>query len=160
MKIKLKKKITEKVIDEFIDSIYKNFIKAPNDKYYFDFTEVEWISNQELLVFTGLLKYFLEKKIDFEIEFIKKGTSINNVSRRAANQLVQIWDIWKIWMIVEDGNYYKYFGIDGKAIDQLKKIYNIRNANYEIYERYGITPFVSLDYIQNYNMPITGSEIK
>ena len=79
MKIKLKKKFTDRDLDEFINSIYCNQQKIPRDGYYFDLTDTEFIDNQELLILSALFKTFIESGIDFEVEFFKKGleTSIS-----------------------------------------------------------------------------------
>lgn len=149
MTFKFVKKFTEKDIDFFINSIYKNL--DPSENYIFDLTELEWISNQELLVFTALVKYFDQKEIDLEIHFFKKGISINEIDPRVVNQLVQIWDVWHIWDVIAPNRLIKVFGFDGGSIDRLKKIHRIKSGNSEIYDRFGITPFVSLEKIENYN---------
>lgn len=58
MYIKFAKKITDLNIDKYIHDIYHNYVSTQNDKYYFDFTDVELITNQELLILSALFKSF------------------------------------------------------------------------------------------------------
>lgn len=150
MRYQFGKKFAEKDIDTFINAVYKNFKENPKDKYLFDLTKIEWISNQELLVFTGLLKYFIERKIDFQVEFFKKGIPYTEIDKRVAKQLIQIWDVWQIWRLLPNLDFTRYFGIEGNDIDRLKRLYSVNSSDLEIYKRYGITPFISLAYIKNY----------
>lgn len=150
MLIKFGKKFAEQQLDSFVDSVYRNFKNNPKEKYFFDFSEIEWISNQELLVFTALVKYFVEKSIQFEIIFFKKGIPINEIDIRVAKQLAQIWDVWKIWSVIPYDYIFPVFEIDGNTITRLKKLYEFKTDNNEIYDRFGITPFVSLEKIENY----------
>lgn len=151
MEIKIEKKFSERQIDQFIHSVYNNYKLHPIDKYVFDLTETEWISNQGLLLFTGLLKYFIVKKINFEVLFVRPTTSIKDIPKRVALQIVQIWETWGIWKIIPDYQYRKYLGIDYNTVKSLKKQYGIKFTRPEIYDDYEITPFVVLDNIQNYD---------
>jgi len=128
MIVKFERKFSEQQIDNFIHKIYINYKFNPQDIYEFDLTETEWISNQGLLLFTGLLKYFIEKQIQFEVHFIKPGTSIKYVPKRVALQIVQIWETWGIWKIIPDYEYRKYLGIDYNTLKALKKQYDIIDA--------------------------------
>lgn len=65
MTIKLDRKFAERDLGRFIDRIYLNYLSFPHDKYYFDFTDVEFIGNQELLEFSALLKSFIVSGTDF-----------------------------------------------------------------------------------------------
>ncbi|WP_316844980.1 hypothetical protein [Pedobacter psychrodurus] len=147
---KFDKKFTEKDLDFFIDKIYKDVLNKNSDSYIFDLTELQWISNQELLVFTALIKYLSEKAINLEIHFFKKGIPITEIDKRIVEQLVEIWDVWHIWDVVPQEKLYKIFGFDGGTIDRLKNIHKINNPTDKIYNRYGITPFISLEKIKNY----------
>ena len=149
--ILFKEKFAEKDLDEFIDQLYKSVIANPEETYTFDLTNVRWISNQELLVFTGVLKYLLSKKITFRVLFIKPGMALRDVPKRVALQLIQIWEVWKIWTLVPNKDYTKYFGIDVTAIQGLKTLHKISSQSNEIYNRYNITPFLTLDKIENYH---------
>lgn len=151
MNIKLSKKFTDKELDEFIDRIYLNFIQSPNDKYNFDLTEVEFIGNQELLVLSALFKSFVESDVDFEVEFFKKGIPTTEINDRVKRQIIQFWDVWNIWRIVPKETYRKYFGIDGNSVQRLQAELNYYPKVSELYTRHGVTPFVSLNYINNYN---------
>lgn len=151
MEVKFEKKFSEQQLDQFIHDVYNNYKLNPSDTYQFNLTETEWISNQGLLLLTGLLKYFIVKHIHFEVLFIKKGTPINNVPKRVALQIVQIWETWGIWKIIPSSAYREYLGIDDSTIKALKMQYNIHFIRPEIYDAYEITPFVCLDNIQNYD---------
>ncbi len=151
MNIKLPKKFTDKELDEFINSIYSNFKSVPSDKYVFDFTEVEFIGNQELLLLSSLFKSFVESDVHFEITFFKRGVSTSEITDRVKRQIIQFWEVWKIWQIVPKESYYKYFGIDGNSVERLQKELNYFPKLSEIYTRHGVTPFVSLNHVHNYN---------
>lgn len=151
MKLKLPKKFAEKDIDEFINKIYLNHKSSPLDKYYFNLTDVEFISNQELLLLSGLFKSFIESGIDFEVEFFKKGISTAQLKDRVKKQIIQVWEVWKIWKIVPINDYYKYFGIDGNSVEKLQKELDYYPKIAEMYTRHGVTPFVILEYLNNYN---------
>lgn len=152
MKIKLPIKFADRDIDEFIQKIHSNYELFSSDKYYFDFTDVEFIGNQELLIFSALLKSFVDSGIDFEVEFFKKGVSTNKINERVKKQIIQIWVVWKIWRILpNEDECKKYFGIDGKSVKRLQDELEYYPKQFEIYTRYGVTPFVSLKYINNYD---------
>lgn len=151
MRLQFKQKITDREIDSLMDSIYFNYRSNPVDKYYFDFTNVEFVGNQELLVLSSLLKSFVDLGIQFEIEFFKKGIPTTHIPERVKKQIIQFWDVWKIWKIIPNMEYYKYFGIDGSSVEKLKESLKYYPKLPEIYSRYGITPFINLGFIHNYN---------
>lgn len=151
MNKKLPKKFTDRELDKFIDSVYNNFIASPDDKYYFDLTEVEFIANQELLVLSALFKSFVESKVVFKVSFFKEGISTREINPRIKRQIIQFWNVWKIWKIVPIDSYYNYFGIDGNSVQRLQEELNYYPKLSELYDRHGVTPFVNLDYINNYN---------
>lgn len=151
MNIKLSKKFTDKELDEFIDKIYTNVSHNPNDKFNFDLTEVEYIGNQELLVLSALFKSFIESGVDFEVDFFKKGIPTTEINDRVKRQIIQFWAVWNIWRIVPKATYTKYFGIDGNSIQRLQAELNYYPKVSEIYTRHGVTPFIILNYINNYN---------
>lgn len=157
MNIKLEKKFTDKELDKFIDKIYSNFKQNPNDKYNFDLTEVEFIGNQELLFLSSLWKSFYESNIKFEVEFLKKRQPVEiekkilNGETRVFKQIIQFCDVWKIFNIVPANSIKEYFGFDITFINILKEKLNYYPKVSEIYSRHGVTPFVSLNHINNYN---------
>ena len=151
MKTKIPTKFADINIDEFIDRIYSNHRAIPDDKYFFDLSEVEFIGNQELLVLSGLLKSFVESNIEFEVEFFKQGLPTSKINERVKRQIIQFWEVWKIWKIIPEGDYLKYFGIDGKSVEVLQRELNYYPTMSEIYTRHGVTPFITLDYINNYS---------
>lgn len=148
MNIKFDKKFTNKELDEYIDGIYRNIKSKPFDKYLFDLSDVEYIGNQELLVLSALFKSFAESKIKFEVLFFEPDIPPND---RVKRQIIEIWDVWKIWKTVPPHESREYFGIDRNIVDRFKRELNYYPKLSEIYSRNGVTPFVFLDYINNYS---------
>ncbi|RKS55872.1 hypothetical protein BC962_0845 [Gillisia mitskevichiae] len=150
--IELGNKVSDKQIDQIINDFYfafKNDAEKQNN-YEFDFSNLKWISNQELLILTGLFQYLIETDTRFKINFLINGSS-SDIDKKIANQIVQIWDVWKIYQIVPHQDYNKYFDIDGNFVKRIRKQFNISSSNQEIYDRYGVTPFLSLPRIQKYD---------
>lgn len=150
--IELGNKVSDKQIDKIINDFYfafKNDSEKKNN-YEFDFSNLKWISNQELLILTGLFKYLIETDTNFKVNFLKNGSS-SNIDEKIAKQIVQIWDVWKIYQIVSHQNYNRYFDIDGNFVERIRKQFSINSSNQEIYDRYGVTPFLSLPKIEKYN---------
>ncbi len=149
--IKFPKKVGEKQIDLIVSNFYQSFIQESPliHNYVFDFSDVEWIDNQGILIVTSLLKYLVDVKTPFKFNFLKKGSSIE-IDKRIAKQFVEIWEVWKIYEIVPDQRYKDYFDIDGNTIQGLKHRFKIKINNQEIYDRHGITPFLILDKIEKY----------
>lgn len=149
--IKFPKKVGEKQIDLIVTNFYRLFKKDNSllNQYIFDFSDVEWIDNQGMLVTTSLLKYLVDLKITFKFHFLKNGSSAET-DKRIAKQFIEIWEVWKIYEIVPDQRYKDYFDIDGNTIDTLKSRFKIKITNQEIYDRYGITPFLTLHKIEKY----------
>ncbi|TDP00331.1 hypothetical protein [Flavobacterium sp. 245] len=154
MRIKLQKKFTEKHIDEFINSIYSSIKKDSSENFEFDLSETEWISNQNLLLFSALLKYLYNCKIDFKVYFKKKGISTIELSERTKIQVVQLWEIWEIYSVIGTQDYSNYFDITNNTIKDFKneliskKKYSEKSK--EIYNRFGITPLITLRKINDY----------
>ncbi|NRT17115.1 hypothetical protein HNP99_003490 [Flavobacterium sp. 28A] len=151
MTIKLSEKFADKHLDLIINNIYNNFNKNKNDKYIFDLTEVGYIANQELLVLSSLFLLFIKNEIEFEILLFKKGISVVEIPPRVRKQIIELWKVWEIWRIIPNQEYIKYFGLDGNAIERLQKEDNYYPTKAELYGRYGVTPFMPLDFINNYD---------
>lgn len=151
MTIKLSEKFADKHLDVIINNIYDNFKKNKNDKYIFDLTEVGYIANQELLVLSSLFLLFIENDIEFEVLLFKQGVSILEIPKRVRKQIIELWVVWGIWRIIPKQEYHKYFGLDGNSIKTLQKEDNYYPTKAELYGRYGVTPFISLDFINNYD---------
>ena len=149
-------KFTGLQLDNFIDSFY-NFYSINKGKatYEFDLAEVAWMSNQEMLVLTAIFKYLIEAKVKFKVYFLKNGSTAN-IERRVANQIYQIWNVWKIYEVAPEGEFHKYFDIHGNIVEQLQRTFNLKSSNSEIYDRYGITPFITLDSILHYDDRLIG----
>ncbi len=150
MNIKLGPRFSEQQIDEFVNSIYSNYLRNPFDEYHFDLSEIEWISNSGLLLITGLLKYFVANDITFELTFLSEGVSTLDLPRRVAVQIVEIWETWNLYKVAPNADFKKYFGIDKDSIESLKRVHSINLTKPKIYDRFGITPFVCLEKIANY----------
>ncbi len=149
MRIKIDIKFTEKSLDRFADQIWRELTTNPQPSFLFDFSETEWISNEELVVFSSFLKYFKTRKIPFTLQFIEPGTDITKMPERVAKQLIQLWDIWKIYQILEE-NPEDFIGFAPKGIEKLKEKYNYYPAHSEIFDRFGITPFIKLEKVSQY----------
>jgi hypothetical protein len=151
IEFKLRKKVAEKHLDEIIDDFYRAFCENKSEAtYIFDFSDVEWMSNEELLTLTALFKSLIDSEIEFKVNFLKNGSS-EAINERKARQFVQLWDVWKIFTIVPHADFNLYFDLDGNTIDRFKKRYNITSVAKEIYESYGVTPFVALEKIDSYD---------
>jgi len=152
MNIKLPIKFTDREIDQFTNTVFTNHQKFPKANYIFDFTDVEYIGNQELLVLSALFKSFYTSNIDFEILFFKQGIVPRQIGDRVKRQIIQFWEVWQIWRTIGNNDFKKYFGIESSSsIENLKSELKYYPKLSEIYTRHGVTPFVSLDYINNYN---------
>ncbi|MFT3738397.1 MAG: hypothetical protein QM786_06535 [Breznakibacter sp.] len=150
-KIELSKKFTEKELDEFMNSVYKHYTSTPNDSYIFEFTAVEFIGNQELLVLSSLFKSFYDSGVKFKVIFFKEGIPTTDINERVKRQIIQFWEVWKIYRIVPQDLIHDYFGIDGNSVQRIQEQLNYFPRLSEIYNRHGVTPFVNLDFIHNYN---------
>ena len=146
-------KFTEIHIDVFIDSVYRA-VKNKEKDFLFDLSQVQWISNQNLLLFTAVLKYLNANSLKFKVKFLQPGVSTAEVNDRVKIQIVQLWEIWKIYSVVSDGNFGPYFDIDYGSVKnfilELKSKGKYNESDKEIYDRFGITPFVVLDKIRDY----------
>ena len=152
MRIKLGSKFSEQHIDKFINSFYENYIKNPSDSYVFDLTDTEWISNQGLLLLTGIIKYLHTNNSSFEVIFVEKGISTLKVDERKAKLIIQIWDIWRIWRLFPNlQDCERYIGITDSYVTSLKKVHSINYSRTDVYGSYDITPFVLLNYQQKWN---------
>jgi len=151
MEIKFGNKFSELQIDEFVKKIYLGYKSDPNESYSFDLTEIEWISNQSLLLLTGVIKYFISEKINFNIRFIDRDYPLESIPKRVAIQIVQIWEIWGLWKVIPNYEYQHYLGLNSGTINYLKELFKIDFKRPLIYDRFGITPFVCLNYIKNYD---------
>ncbi|WP_293299960.1 phosphoribosyltransferase [Pedobacter sp. UBA4863] len=153
---KFPNKFSGNQLDNFVDGFYKFYSVNKNDGYYeFDLSEVEWMSNQEMLVLTAIFKYLVEEDAKFKVFFLKNGSTAN-IDRRVVNQISQIWNVWKIYKIAPEGEFHKYFDIHGNIVRDLERRFSIKQNNSEIYNRYGITPFITLESIANYDNRIIG----
>lgn len=157
MEYKFEKKFGEKHIDHFINYFYKNYNNNPNDEFIFNLENVEWISNQGLLLITSLLKYLYSKRVKFKIIFCELNNSQTNEYRRKISNIVNLWEVWKISRVVpEPEKWDQYFSFKNSKIGftpslllSLKEQFNIK-VNQNLYNRLRITPFIELEKINNY----------
>lgn len=153
---KFPNKFTGNQLDNFIDRFYRFYsINKEDGDYEFDLSEVEWMSNQEMLVLTAIFKYLVETSVKFKVYFLKNGSTAQ-IDWRVANQIFQIWNVWKIYEIAPEGEFQKYFDIHGNIVQDLEKRLGLKAPNSEIYDRYGITPFITLDNIAHYDNRLIG----
>jgi hypothetical protein len=160
MQIIFPKKVTDQNIDRIISGIYKNYSIIPNDTYAFDLTEVEYMGNQELLTLTAILKLFYSAKIKFKVDFLKPYESTKDIPDRVKKQIIQIWEVWKIGTVLPSELCMEYFGISTNIVNRLKKELDYYPELSELYNRHGVTPFIYLDYINNYNESLVTEKIK
>ncbi|MGC3948011.1 MAG: hypothetical protein QM762_26465 [Chryseolinea sp.] len=145
----------KKIGDRQLDLIIHRFLQVFNaaggrrKRFVFDISQVQWISNQELLVLTGLFRYLYNSGIDFHVKFRSNQAQAESDVRRAS-QFIEIWEVWKIYKVIPEQEFGKYFDIDGRFIDALKTRFRIQSSHQDIYDRYGVTPFLELQRIQNY----------
>jgi hypothetical protein len=119
------RKISEKHLDHFVDAIYKKIEGGHTGPFRFNLIQTTWISNQELLVFTGILYYLIQKKIKFSFDFFEKGTFPSNDPKKAFF-LITLWENWGIYKILPDYDEMDYFGINDNSIKALKKQHKIK----------------------------------
>jgi len=148
--IEINKKFSESHISEFSHSLFNNLKKNPNSEFIFDLTNVEWIANQNLLLLTSLWKYLIETNINFQVKLFKDDFSL--INERQARNIVQLWNVWKVYQILPSNDYLKvYFNIDhNDKFKILKNKFHLPDDNI-FFDKYGITPFNSLNKIEKYN---------
>jgi len=151
MLFKIPVKFADKQIDKLISDIYEYYKANPKGNFVFDFTDVEYIDNQELLVLSGIFKLFANGNVNFEIRLLPPGIAIRDMDERVKKQLVQMWAVWQIWKVVDDKSYKRYFGIDGNGIQAIQQEIGYYPKEAEIYSRHGVTPFIILNYLNNYD---------
>jgi len=155
MEYKFERKFGEKHIDNFVSSFYDNYRKIPADNYIFNLEDVEWISNQGLLLFTSILKYLYNKRISFKVIFTGLNDETNS---RKIQQVCELWYVWKIGKIIENVQEWKHYfefansriEFSNTLLDEYLRKFNIKTDN-NLFNRLGITPFVELNFIDNYN---------
>ncbi|WP_345329411.1 hypothetical protein [Mucilaginibacter defluvii] len=118
------------------------------------------MASQELLVFSAIVKLFTLGGINFRVQFLKKGISTNDINARSKRQLIQIWEVWKIYQLVPMTDLPKRFDIDGNTIQRFKKQINYNPIASEIFNRFGVTPFMQLDYVTNYTQNDIGTIVE
>ncbi len=146
----INKKFSEKHIDEFSSVVFKEIKFNKRKKINFDLSNVEWISNQNLLFLTSLWKYLIETEIDFKVKLFKDN--FNEINHREAKNIIQLWEIWKVYQILPANEDLKiYFNItSNSSINTLIEKFDIV-VDDTFFERYGITPFITLNKIENFN---------
>lgn len=154
------KKFTSNHLEDFIHDFYIFFTKHKGDgNYVFDLSDVEWMSNEEMLVLTAIFKNLFEINAKFKVNFLKNG-STEFIDRRVASQITQIWNVWKIYQITADDKFENIFDIHGSIVQDLIKRFGLNVNSNLIYERYGITPFITLESIKEYDDRIISNMLK
>lgn len=157
MEFKFGKKFGEKHIDEFINKFYLNYKSASSEGYIFNLEDVEWISNQALLLLTSVCTNLYEKGIKFKFIFCEINDSSSPEFRRKIVNVINLWDNWKLYRTVPDpikwSEYFKFknsnqtFNIS--LLDSLKAQLNIK-VDDNLYNRIRITPFIKLEKVDDY----------
>lgn len=164
IEIVIPKKFSEKQIGIFMNDFVEKYKElSPIDILYFDFTQTEWIGNQNLLLLSGLIKYlyYSEKKIKIKL------LDYLTLNKRRVEQICELWYVWQLHSIFDKKendfeNYIEKF--DNNTLKNLCGQYKIyfdkykNKLNYDLYDdQFSIIPFVPLDYILDGN---TMNELK
>ncbi|WP_339810812.1 phosphoribosyltransferase [uncultured Imperialibacter sp.] len=147
-------KVAEIHLDDIIHTFYQDFkrleAKKSNRPYIFDFTNVGYVANEELLTLTALFRYLVEVEFQFKVKFLEKG--FINLTERRAKAILGIWEEWKIHRVTTDDKLALYFDISDSTIQRIKENFPVSSKEeVEIYERHGVTPFISLPNIIGYD---------
>jgi orotate phosphoribosyltransferase len=159
VKIVIPEKFSEKQIGEFMDKFWSEYKKlTSNDKFYFDFTQTEWIANQNLLLLSGLIKYLYKSEKRFTIRLFPEN--LNFMKKRQAEQICQLWDVWKLYIIFDERHFENYIeSFENNKIPYLYEKYGVK-TNYNLFDRFSVIPFVSLNYIKDYGFENTNAQLK
>lgn len=155
IEIEIPEKFTEKHIGFFVNDFYNNFRNYPNYEYFFDFTKVEWIANQNLLLLSGLIKYLYNSEKKLQIRLL----DFQNLNKRKVEQICELWYIWEFSRIFDKKeydfeNYIETFG--NNTLKNLCEKFEINFTKYiskhyySLFEdQFSVIPFVSLNYLKN-----------
>lgn len=158
--ISLGRKLTEKSIGDVVESIVSAYQGSSHeDTINIDGSDLEWVSNQGVLVLSALLKYIIFSDRRFYLTFLKRGSSEGLGSRRA-RPIVQLWEFWKIYEVIPSEEYKVYFDIDGNFVERARKRFGIQLQAQEIYDWYRITPIIALDYLDKYDDKILSKHLE
>lgn len=161
------KKFSEKQIGEFMTKFWDEYKKISlTDTFYFDFTQAEWIANQNLLLLSGIIKYLYHSGKEFNIRLL----DYNTLNKRKVEQICEIWYVWKLYYIFDTQQdiekHIERFD-SNNTLKNLCKTYGIyfekykQNNTFELFENsMSVIPFVSLNYIDNYNFENTNAQLK
>jgi len=155
IRIDIPKKFTEKHIGPFMHNFYNLFKSDINYDYIFDFTNAEWIANQNLLLLSSIVKYLYNSDKKFKIKLL----DFQNLNKRKVEQVCELWYIWKFISIFDKKEYDFLNYIETIGNDTLKNLCKKFEINiskytseeyYTLYEdQFSVIPFVSLNYIKN-----------
>jgi hypothetical protein len=102
----MSKKFTERDIGSFVKNFYSKYKSDPSQTFLFDFSQYEWISNQNLLLISSLIKYLYQSNANFKIRLFQ--TEINAVNRKQASTVIQLWEVWKLYKIFNKKHFENY----------------------------------------------------
>lgn len=144
----MSKKFTEREIGIFVKDFYLKYKSDPSQTFFFDFSRYEWISNQNLLLISSLIKYLYKCNANFKIRLFQ--TKINVINKKQARTVVQLWDVWKLYEIFDKNHFENYIeNFENSTIPYLKQKFKINGDN-NVFDRLGITPFIVLNVINDY----------
>lgn len=150
--ITLPRKVSTKQLPQLVMNIFNalNDYKKEKKTIELDGSEVEWISNDALLLLSATLRYFELSKIRFKYFFLKNG-NFNALNQRKAYQIVEFWHVWRIFESVTTNDSFIHFDITTSQVDKIRNLYNISHHFHSVYQKYDIKPFVVLEKIENYS---------
>ncbi|MDR1554087.1 MAG: phosphoribosyltransferase [Prevotellaceae bacterium] len=159
IQITIPEKFSEKQIGNFMNIFCDEYSKlSSKDIFYFDFTQTEWIANQNLLLLSSLIKYIYKSGIKFKIKLFPNN--LNTMSKRQATQICQLWDVWKLYLIFDETNFDYYIDdFENSKISYLYQKFGI-NKSFDLFDRFSVIPFISLNYIENHTFENTNAQLK
>ncbi len=157
MEFKFDKKFGEKHIDAFINKFYSSYKSKSSEEYIFNLEDVEWISNQALLLLTSICNNLYENGIKFKFIFFEITNSTDPEYRRKIVNVINLWDNWKLHRTVPDqtkwSEYFKFKNssqtFNSSLLDSLKNQFNIK-VDDNLYNRIRITPFIRFEKVDDY----------
>lgn len=153
--IEIPEKFTEKHIGSFVHNFYNYFRNDINYDYFFDFTNTEWIANQNLLLLSSIVKYLYNSDKKLQIKLL----DFQNLNKRKVEQVCELWYVWEFSSIFDKKeydfqNYIETFG--NNTLQNLCEKFEINISKYTnkqyytMYEdHFSVIPFVSLNYLKN-----------
>ncbi|WP_282135751.1 hypothetical protein [Seonamhaeicola maritimus] len=155
IKIEIPQKFAEKHIGSFMHDFYNCYRNYPNYTFYFDFTKSEWITNQNLLLLSSVIKYLYYSDAQLRIRLL----DFQNLNKRKVEQICELWYVWEFSSIFDKKAYDFENYIETFTDNTLKNLCTNFKINffkykdklfYTLYEKqFSVVPFISLNHIEN-----------